>query len=69
MTPAVIESETFRFVAQHINNCATAVPTKHVEIDKYTKNKHTKNKLFTKLALFTRPLKRLHIILNYTSNA
>ena len=27
---------------------------KHVEIDKYTKNKHTKNKVCTKLALFTR---------------
>jgi hypothetical protein len=26
---------------------------KHVEIDKYTKNKYTKNKLCTKLALFT----------------
>jgi len=27
---------------------------KHVEIDKYTKNKYTKHKLFIKLALFTR---------------
>jgi hypothetical protein len=27
---------------------------KHVEIDKYTKNKYTKNKLWTKLVLFTR---------------
>jgi len=27
---------------------------KHVEIDKYTKNKYTKNKLCTKLALLTR---------------
>jgi hypothetical protein len=26
MTPAGIESATFRFVAQHLNHCATAVP-------------------------------------------
>jgi len=26
---------------------------KHVEIDKYTKNKYTKNELCTKFALFT----------------
>ena len=26
MTPAGIEPETFRFVAQHLNHCATAVP-------------------------------------------
>jgi hypothetical protein len=30
--------------------------SKHVEIDKYTKHKHTKNKLCTKLALFTRTI-------------
>jgi hypothetical protein len=28
MTPAGIEPETFRFVAQHLNHCATAVPPK-----------------------------------------
>jgi len=27
MTPAGIEPATFRFVAQHLNHCATAVPT------------------------------------------
>jgi len=27
MTPAGIEPATFRFVAQHFNHCATAVPT------------------------------------------
>ena len=26
MTPARIEPATFRFVAQHLNHCATAVP-------------------------------------------
>jgi len=26
LTPAEIEPATFRFVAQHLNNCATAVP-------------------------------------------
>jgi hypothetical protein len=29
---------------------------KHVEIDKYTKNKYTENKLCTKLALFSRSM-------------
>jgi len=28
MTPAGIESATFRFVAQHLNHCATAVPSR-----------------------------------------
>ena len=27
MTPSVIEPLTFRFVAQHLKHCATAVPT------------------------------------------
>ena len=27
MTPSEIEPVTFRFVAQHLNHCATAVPT------------------------------------------
>ena len=27
MTPAGIEPATFRFAAQHLNHCATAVPT------------------------------------------
>ena len=35
LTPAGIEPATFRFVAQHLNHCATAVPidsrTKHNE--------------------------------------
>ena len=28
MTPAGIEPETFRFLTQHLNHCATAVPSK-----------------------------------------
>jgi len=32
MTPAGIEPATFRFVAQHLNHCATAVPELHVSI-------------------------------------
>ena len=31
MTPAGIEPATFRFVAQHLNHCATAVPPKNLE--------------------------------------
>ena len=30
MTPAGIEPATFRFVAQHLNHCATAVPIQWV---------------------------------------
>ena len=30
MKPSGIEPATFRFVAQHLNHCATAVPTKKV---------------------------------------
>ena len=36
MTPSGIEPATFRFVAQHLNHCATAVPT---ESRSYVKNK------------------------------
>ena len=34
MTPAGIEPATFRFVAQHLNHCATAVPTNNEYIIK-----------------------------------
>jgi len=34
MTPAGMESATFRFVAQHLNHCATAVPNRK-EYQKY----------------------------------
>jgi len=30
LTPAGIEPATFRFVAQHLNHCATAVPLSHM---------------------------------------
>jgi len=30
LTPAAIEPATFRFVAQHLNHCATAVPSLYV---------------------------------------
>ena len=32
MTPAGIEPATFRFVAQHLNHCATAVPYIYIYI-------------------------------------
>ena len=31
MTPSGIEPATSRFVAQHLNHCATAVPVSHVQ--------------------------------------
>jgi len=30
LTPAGIKPATFRFVAQHLNHCATAVPLQYV---------------------------------------
>ena len=35
MTPAGIEPATFRFVAQHLNHCAIAVPTAKFNINKF----------------------------------
>jgi len=32
MTPAGIEPPTFRFVAQHLNHCATAVPIRNYRL-------------------------------------
>ena len=57
MTPAGIEPATFRFVAQHLNHCATAVP--HVyNVDFYIpfrrSSKRQKTKLF--FILFRRPV-------------
>jgi len=33
MTPSGIEPTTFRFVAQHLNHCATAVPSVYVSVE------------------------------------
>jgi len=55
VTPSGIEPATFRFVAQHLNHCATAVPRwwahgcpKHVE----NRFKHTRNKLCVRLVIY-----------------
>ena len=37
MTPAGIETATFRFVAQHLNHCAIAVPNHYTCLSKFTK--------------------------------
>jgi hypothetical protein len=34
MTPSGIEPATFRFVAQHLNHCATAIPSTFTYSDK-----------------------------------
>ena len=39
LTPAGIEPATFRFAAQHLNHCATAVPAVH--FGSHTKHTHT----------------------------
>jgi len=41
MTPAGIEPTTFRFVAQHLNHCATAVPE---IITQYARYEHESGK-------------------------
>jgi len=38
MTPGGIEPTTFRFVAQHLNHCATAVPVFYVIAHKHNIN-------------------------------
>jgi len=42
MTPAGIEPATFRFVAQHLNHCATAVPDIYVGLLNYKCDLHIK---------------------------
>ena len=37
MTPSGIEPATFRFVAQHLNHCATAVPSLQGPLSLYCK--------------------------------
>jgi len=41
LTPAGIEPATFRFVAQHLNHCATAVPNEH----NHDRNKQTNKQI------------------------
>jgi len=47
-----------KYQVSHKHSCCswwwTHIRPKHVEIDKYTKNKYIKNKLCTKMVLFTR---------------
>jgi hypothetical protein len=40
MTPSGIEPATFRFVAQYLNHCATAVPTLDVKYVDNLMKKH-----------------------------
>jgi len=51
-------SQNNKYQVSHKHSCFpwwwAHIRPKHVEIDTYTKNKYTKNKLCTKLALFTR---------------
>ena len=48
MTPSGIEQTTFRFVAQHLNHCATAVPN---QVEKHYKSKDRGSHFFMDLAL------------------
>ena len=50
MTPAGIEPATFRFVAQHLNHCATAVP--HTYTHTHTHTPHTRTRTYPFLPLF-----------------
>ena len=43
LTPAGIEPATFRFVAQHLNHCATEVPTNITTNIKIKSNELTAN--------------------------
>ena len=46
MTPAGIEPATFRFVAQHLNHCATAVPQRLPSVlPKMTLRRHSLTKI------------------------
>jgi len=44
MTPAGIEPATFQFVAQHLNQCATAVPHK-LQLSDENGNRHIKQNI------------------------
>jgi hypothetical protein len=52
MTPAGIEPATFRFVAQHLKHCATAVPTvQGSETNPEAPNKKEKQEIHKRLKL------------------
>jgi len=51
MTPSGIEPAIFRFVAQHLNHCATAVPNSSVHSIN-TRNKHHLHRPFANLSCF-----------------
>ena len=58
MTPAGIEPATFRFVAQHLNHCATAVPV-HIYIYTHT---HTHTYIYIYIHIFmTCDISELHV--------
>ena len=63
MTPAANEPATFRFVAQHLNHCATAVPH---SVSKQTKNlnKTYNSKWITKGIKFSG--KRMHFFFEFS---
>jgi hypothetical protein len=51
MTPTGIEPATFRFVAQHLNHCATAVPLALVSTHPELKGRHERHYGFVKVKL------------------
>jgi len=55
LTPAGIEPATYRFVAQHLNHCATAVPTTYMY-----------KLIFSYLCLATRFIRLFKMGLNHT---
>ena len=46
MTPAEIEPATFRFVAQHLNHCATAVLISHMKEPEILHNKKAERRQY-----------------------
>jgi len=56
MTPAGIEPATFRFVAQHLNHCATAVPSSLKNEVKYDKKRIFYTAIHVDVRCFYRPI-------------
>ena len=59
LTPAGIEPTTFRFVAQHLNHCATAVPT---STSSWFNNLYMKDMLLEELKVLTMVLMRILVL-------